>query len=77
MKDIIQQFIEKVISLKERSFNDLNNVNFLSDFTDNLNMNLMELGRELVLEYINELEALIYNSKERKEKFISYQKEVF
>ena len=40
-------------------------------------MNLMELGRELVLEYINELEALIYNSKERKEKFISYQKEVF
>ena len=63
MKDIIQQFIEKVISLKERSFNDLNNVNFLSDFTDNLNMNLMELGRELVLEYINELETLIYNSK--------------
>ena len=73
MKDIIQQFIEKVISLKERSFKDLNNVNFLSDFTDNLNMNLMELGRELVLEYINELETLIYNSKERKEKFTSYQ----
>lgn len=63
MKDIIQQFIEKVINLKERSFKDLNNVNFLSDFTDNLNMNLMELGRELVLEYINELETLIYNSK--------------
>ena len=75
MKDIIQQFIEKVINLKERSFKDLNNINFLSDFTDNLNMNLMELGRELVLEYINELETLIYNSKERKEKFTSYQKD--
>lgn len=75
MKDIIQQFIENVISLKERSFKDLNNVNFLSDFTDNLNVNLMELGRNLVLEYINELETLIYNSKERKENFISYQKD--
>lgn len=75
MKDIIQQFIENVISLKERSFKDLNNVNFLSDFTDNLNVNLMELGRKLVLEYINELETLIYNSKERKENFISYQKD--
>lgn len=74
MIDIIQQFIDKVISLKERSFKDLNNVNFLSDFTDNLNVNLMELGRELVLEYINELETLIYSSKERKDKYLSYQK---
>lgn len=75
MNDIIQHFVEEVISLKERSFKDLSNVDFLSDFTDNLNMNLMELGRALVLEYINELEKLIYVSSERKEKFASYQKD--
>ena len=75
MDTIIQCFLEKVINLKEKSLEDLNNLNFLSDFTDNLNKNLMELGKDLVKNYLDELEKLIYESKERKEKYISYQKD--
>lgn len=74
MNIIIQQFLEKVISFKEKGLEDLNNINFLSDFTDNLNSELMKMGREIVLDYLNELEELIYTSLERKEKYISYQK---
>lgn len=75
MNTIIQCFLEKIINLKEKSLEDLNNINFLSDFTDNLNKNLMELGKDLVKNYIEELETLIYESSERKSKYTSYQKD--
>lgn len=75
MEIIIQQFLEKVITLKEKSFESINNINFLSDFTDNLNVELMKFGRECIIDYLNELEKLIYTSPERKEKYTSYQKD--
>lgn len=75
MDIIIQQFLKKVINLKEESFENINNINFLSDFTDNLNLELMKIGREFTIDYVNELEKLIYNSPERKEKYNSYQKD--
>lgn len=75
MNTIIQCFLEKIISLEEKSLENLNNINFLSDLTDNLNKELMNLGKELILEYLNNLEEIIYESEERKEKYISYQKD--
>ena len=74
MNTIIQCFLEKIISLEEKSLENLNNINFLSDLTDDLNKELMNLGKELILEYLNNLEEMIYNSEERKEKYTSYQK---
>ena len=47
MNTIIQCFLEKIISLEEKSLENLNNINFFSDFTDNLNFELMDLGREI------------------------------
>lgn len=75
MNTIIQQFLEKIINLEEKSLENLNNVNFLSNFTDDLNFELMKIGREIVIDYVKEIEKLIYESKERKEKYISYQKD--
>ncbi len=75
MEIIIQQFLDKVINLEEKNLENLNNINFLSDFTDNLKEELMKLGREFTKDYLNELEKLIYNSPERKEKYNSYQKD--
>ena len=74
MNTIIQCFLEKIISLEEKSLENLNNINFLSDLTDDLNQELMNLGKELILEYLNNLEEIIYESEERKEKYKSYQK---
>lgn len=74
MNKIIQYFLEKIISLEEKSLENLNNINFLSDLTDDMNQELMNLGKELILEYLNNLEEIIYESEERKEKYISYQK---
>ena len=74
MNTIIQCFIEKIISLEEKSLEKLNNINFLSDLTDDLNQELMSLGKELILEYLNNLEEIIYESEERKERYTSYQK---
>ena len=74
MNTIIQCFLEKIISLEEKSLENLNNINFLSDLTDDLNKELMNLGKELILEYLMNLEEIIYESEERKEKYISYQK---
>ena len=75
MNTIIQCFLEKIISLEEKSLENLNNINFFSDFTDDLNQELMNLGKELILEYLNNLEEIIYESEERKEKYVSYQKD--
>ena len=75
MNTIIQCFLEKIISLEEKSLENLNNINFLSDLTDDLNQELMNLGKELILEYLNNLEEIIYESEERKEKYVSYQKD--
>ena len=55
MNTIIQCFLEKIISLEEKSLENLNNINFLSDLTDDLNQELMNLGKELILEYLNNL----------------------
>lgn len=74
MNTIIQCFLEKIISLEEKSLENLNNINFLLDLTDDLNQELMNLGKELILEYLNNLEEIIYESEERKEKYKSYQK---
>lgn len=74
MDTIIQCFLEKIISLEEKSLENLNNINFLSDLTDDLNQELMNLGKELTLEYLKNLEEIIYDSEERKAKYISYQK---
>ena len=41
MNTIIQCFLEKIISLEGKSLENLNNINFFSDFTDNLNFELM------------------------------------
>ena len=75
MNTIIQCFLEKIISLEEKSLENLNNINFLSDLTDDINLELMNLGKELILNYLNNLEEIIFNSDERKEKYISYQKD--
>ena len=53
MNTIIQCFLEKIISLEEKSLENLNNINFFSDFTDNLNFELMDLGREIAKKYMN------------------------
>ena len=74
MDTIIQCFLEKIIILEEKSLEKLNNINFLSDFTDDLNRELMDLGRKIAKKYLEDLEDMIYESEERKEKYISYQK---
>lgn len=75
MNTIIQCFLEKIISLEEKSLENLNNINFLSDLTDDINLELMNLGKELILNYLNNLEEMIFDCDERKEKYISYQKD--
>lgn len=74
MNTIIQCFLEKIISMEEKSLENLNNNNFLSDITDNLYKELMSLGKELTKEYLKKIEEMIYESEERKEKYASYQK---
>ncbi len=74
MNTIIQCFVEKIISLEEKSLEKLNNINFLSDLTDDFYGELMNLGNELVQEYLKNLDKMIYESEERKEKYVSYQK---
>lgn len=74
MNTIIQCFLEKIISLEEKSLENLNNINYLADLTDDLYKELMNLGIELTKEYLNKIEEMIYESEERKEKYTSYQK---
>lgn len=74
MNNIIQHFVKNVMDLEEKSLENLNNLDFLADFTTNLNDELMNLGREITLNMIEFLEEKIYNSSERKDKYVVYQK---
>ena len=73
MQLIIQQFIEKVTSTIQNNLKDLNNINNLSDFTDNLQADLMSFGREFTQKYIEIVEEEIKNSSSRKKEYTSVQ----
>jgi len=73
MQVIIQQFLEKVTSTMQNNLKDLNNINNLSDFTDNLQADLMSFGREFTQKYIEIVEEEIKNSSERKKEYTSVQ----
>lgn len=75
MKEIIQHFLGEVISLEEKTLNNLGEEYFLEDFTDKLNEKVMELSQEIVKNMLGKIEEEIYKSKERKKKYISYQKD--
>ena len=47
VKDISINILKEVNSLEN-----LNNINLLSDLTDDINLELMNLGKELILDYL-------------------------
>ena len=73
MQVIIQQFLEKITSTMQKKLKDLNNINNLSDFTDNLQADLMSFGREFTQKYIEIVEEEIKKSSERKKEYTSVQ----
>lgn len=74
MNNILNEFNLNVTNLVE-SFLKKELENGLSNFTDNLNDELMKLGRDITSFTINELERIIFESKERKQEFESKEKD--
>ena len=75
MNTIIQEFIKEINKNMVESLKNLENDFMFSDFTDDLMGSLMKLGSKIATEFIKTLENDIYLSKERKSKYISYQKD--
>ncbi|MDD2377162.1 MAG: hypothetical protein PHD15_07260 [Clostridia bacterium] len=53
MQIIIQHFLEKITNTLQNNLKNLNNINNPSNFTDDLQADLMSFGRELTQNYKN------------------------
>ena len=74
MNNILNEFNLNVTNLVE-SFLKKELEKGLSNFTDELNDELMKLGRNITSFTINELERLIFESKSRKQEFECKEKD--
>ena len=75
MEDILYDFNEKVISLMTNFLKNSMEVGGLSEFTNNLEENLMQLGCNLTKFSLEYAEEIIFNVKERKNQFESLEKD--
>ena len=69
MENILHDFEEKVISLMTEFLKNSMEVGGLSNFTDNLNDKLMQLGHDLTKFSLEYAEDIIFKLRERKEQF--------
>lgn len=75
MEDILYNFNEKVISLMTDFLKNSMEVGGLSEFTSNLEDNLMQLGYDLTKFSLEYAEEIIFKIKERKNQFESLEKD--
>lgn len=75
MENILHDFEEKVISLMTEFLKNSMETGGLSNFTDNLMNNLMQLGYDLTKFSIQYAEDIIFKIKERKQQFESLEKD--
>ena len=75
MENILHDFEEKVISLMTEFLKNSMETGGLSNFTDNLMNNLMQLGYDLTKFSIQYAEDTIFKIKERKQQFESLEKD--
>ena len=75
MEDILYDFNEKVISLLTNFLKNSMEVGGLSEFTTNLEDNLMQLGYNLTKFSLEYAEEIIFKLKERKNQFESLEKD--
>lgn len=75
MENILHDFEEKVISLMTEFLKNSMEVGGLSNFTDNLNDKLMQLGHDLTEFSLEYAEDIIFKLRERKEQFESLEKD--
>lgn len=75
MEDILYDFNEKVISLMTDFLKNSMEVGGLSEFTTNLEDNLMQLGYDLTKFSLEYAEGIIFKIKERKNQFESLEKD--
>lgn len=75
MEDILYDFNEKVISLMTNFLKTSMEVGGLSEFTSNLEENLMQLGYNLTKFSLEYAEDIIFKIKERKKQFESLEKD--
>lgn len=75
METILHDFNEKVISLMTNFLKNSMEVGGLSEFTNNLEENLMQLGCDLTKFSLEYAEEILFKLKERKNKFESLEKD--
>ena len=75
MENILHDFEEKVISLMTEFLKNSIETGGLSDFTENLRDNLMQLGYDLTKFSLEYAEDIIFKMKERKQQFESLEKD--
>ena len=75
MENILHDFEEKVISLMTEFLKNSIETGGLSDFTENLRDNLMQLGYDLTKFSLEYAEDIIFKIKERKQQFESLEKD--
>ena len=75
METILHDFNEKVISLMANFLKNSMEVGGLSEFTNKLEENLMQLGCDLTKFSLEYAEEIIFNVKERKNQFESLEKD--
>ena len=75
MENILHEFNEKVISLMTDFLKNSMEVGGLSEFTSNLEDNLMQLGYNLTRFSLEYAEEIIFKLKERKKQFESLEKD--
>lgn len=75
MEDILHDFNEKVISLMTEFLKNSMEVGGLSEFTSNLEDNLMQLGYNLTKFSLEYAEEVIFKIKDRKKQFESLEKD--
>lgn len=75
MEDILYDFNKKVISLMTEFLKNSMEVGGLSEFTSNLEDNLMQLGYDLTKFSLEYAEEIIFKIKERKKQFESLEKD--
>ena len=75
MENILYKFNEKVISLVTKYLENTIGNGELSNFTDEMLKELMNLGQETAEFLVNYAEERIYELKERKEEFSSLEKD--
>lgn len=75
MENILYDFEEKVISLMTKFLKSSMETGGLSDFTEDLKDNLMQLGYDLTKFSLEYAEDIIFKLKERKKQFESLEKD--